>query len=136
MTSGPPEQRYPYQGSPPRPWIVLRLMGPDGTTKEFKVIADTGNPFALVIGPDSLAQLHHGEGPQVNTNFGPLEGAWFHLSMPELGLTHKVFGYVSAEVVLSTKASHLDFEGLAGLPLLRLLEYGGNPDDFWIRRHA
>jgi hypothetical protein len=26
-----------------------------------------------------------------------------------------------------------DFDGLAGLPLLGLLEYGGNADWFWLR---
>jgi hypothetical protein len=130
------EQRNPYDGDPPRSWIVLRLVAKDGSKSEFKVIAATGNPFALVIDAQSAAALHHGDGPPVETNFGPLEGAWFKLAMPELGLTQKVFGYASAEVAASAQRSHADFAGLAGLPLLRMLEYGGNADEFWIRRRA
>ena len=129
-----PEQRNPYAGSPPRPWIILRLESRDGSTHEFKLIADTGNPFALVMDAKSVATLHHGEGPAVDTNFGPLDGAWLKLTMPDLRLTQKIFGYASDEVAASAKGNHPDFQGLAGLPLLRLLEYGGNANEFWIRR--
>ncbi|MBI1832399.1 MAG: hypothetical protein HYR84_13230 [Planctomycetes bacterium] len=128
------EQRNPYAGSPPRPWFFVRLAAEDGNTREFKLIADTGNPFAIVIDCKSLNIFNDGEGPPVDTNFGPLEGAWFKLAMPEFCLTQRVFGCGSDEIVAGAKANHPDFEGLAGLPLLRCLEYGGNADGFWIRR--
>ena len=127
------EQRNPYDGDPARSWILVRLADRNGSESVFKLIADTGNPFALVIDPQSTASLNHGEGPSVDTNFGQLQGAWFQLAMPELGLGQKVLGYASAEVVASVKQGHADFAGLAGLPLLRLLEYGGNATEFWIR---
>jgi len=75
-----------------------------------------------------------GDGRDVETNFGVLQAAWFHLAMPELGLDRMVIGYVSDNVVKSTQASHPDFDGLAGLPLLRLLEYGGDAEAFWIQK--
>jgi hypothetical protein len=62
-----------------------------------------------------------------------LEGGWISVRLPDLGLTHLVIGYGSDDVVTATKASSSDFEGLAGLPLLRLMEYGGNADWFWLR---
>jgi hypothetical protein len=128
------EQRNPYKGSPPRPWIRIRLTAPDGTAQEIELLADTGNPFELIVSQQQMAVLGHGTGPSLNTNFGQLNGGWFQLAMPELGLSQSVFGYASDTVVNAAKASHPDFAGLAGLPLLRLLEYGGDADWFWIRR--
>lgn len=113
---------------------MLRLAARDGSTQEFKLIADTGNPFAVVLSRDHLAKLSFGLTSNLDTNFGILEGTWFLLAMPEFGLNILQTGYVSSEVVASTKESHPDFEGLVGLPLLRLLEYGGNASEFWIRR--
>ena len=71
--------------------------------------------------------------PDANTNFGVLEGGWVHLQMPELGLDTDVIGYASDAVVSASQMNNQDFEGLAGLPFLRLLEYGGNGDWFWLR---
>jgi hypothetical protein len=39
----------------------------------------------------------------------------------------------SDAVASSTQASSPEFQGLAGLPLLRLLEYGGDASSFWLR---
>ena len=130
------DQRNPYQGDPPRPWIVLRLAAPDGSKQEFKLVADTGNPYALVLSEDLLTKLTFGSSADLQTNFGLLRGAWFLLAMPELGLDGLHLGYVSNNVVAATKESQSDFEGLVGLPLLRLLEYGGNREEFWIRNIA
>ena len=39
-----------------------------------------------------------------------------------------------AEMIRWLKRSNvIDFSGLVGLPLLRLLEYGGDADWFWLR---
>jgi len=80
-----------------------------------------------------MANLKQRAAPDVNSNFGLLEAGWLHLSMPELGPDQDVVGYASDVVVTATKASSPDFEGLAGLPVLRLLEYGGDADWFWLR---
>ena len=53
--------------------------------------------------------------------------------MPELGLAQQIVGYASDAVVKAVKASSPDFAGLAGLPFLRLLEFGGDADGFWLR---
>lgn len=80
-----------------------------------------------------MARLNQGEAPDRNSNFGLLEGGWLHVSIPEIGLNLYLVGYGSDAVVQAAKASCLDFDGLAGLPLLRLVEYGGNADWFWLR---
>jgi hypothetical protein len=102
--------------------------------REWKLVADIGCPCAIVIGLEHLPEFSFGIGSDAATNFGILESAWLHLAMPEFGLESLVLGYGSDEVLATVQADHPDFEGLAGLPLLRLLEYGGNADEFWIRR--
>jgi hypothetical protein len=128
------EQRNRYQGSPRRAWVMVRLATPAGDVREWKLVADTGNPFAFVIAAEALDEFSFGAATHVGTNFGVLKGAWFRLAMAEFGLDALVIGYGSAAVVGSAKASHADFDGLAGPPLLRLLEYGGDSDVFWICR--
>ncbi|MBW3599225.1 MAG: hypothetical protein KY475_18390 [Planctomycetes bacterium] len=43
-----------------------------------------------------------------------------------------IFG--SDQVFQAPQASSPDFKGLAGLPLLRVLEYGGDHVAFWLRK--
>lgn len=133
MSTGPSEQRNPYKGSPPRPWVRLRLTALDGTVHEVEVLADTGNPCALIISQALMARVRLRAAPDMHSNFGLLEGGWLHLTMPELGLDQDLVGFASDPVVSAAKASSPDFEGLAGLPFLRLLEYGGDVDWFWLR---
>ena len=80
-----------------------------------------------------MARLKVRDAPDLHTNFGLLQGGWLQLAMPELGLTQAILGYASDAVAAAAAASHLDFRGLIGLPLLRLAEYGGNADWFWVR---
>ncbi len=80
-----------------------------------------------------MTRLKGAAGPDVSTNFGLLEGGWLQLAMPELRLLQPLLGYASDAVVAAAQESHPDFQGLAGLPLLRLTEYGGNADTFWLR---
>lgn len=133
MTPGSSEQRNPYKGSPPRPWVRLRFLAPDGTTHEVECLADTGNPFAVILSEGRMTQLKYADAPDVNTNFGLLTGGWLRLAMPDLGLVQDVIGYASDAVAAAAKASSPDFEGLVGLPLLRLVEYGGDATSFWLR---
>jgi hypothetical protein len=131
MTSS--EQRNPYKGSPPRPWVRLRLTDKVGTAHEIEFLADTGNPFAIIITQAAMALLKLKTAPDVNTNFGTLQGGWVHIHMPDFGLDTDVIGYASDAVVNSTQTSSPDFQGLGGLPFLRLLEYGGDAGGFWLR---
>lgn len=133
MIPGASEQRNVYKGCPPRPWVHLRLAVPDGTALEVELLADTGNPCAIITSQAVMARLKHRSAPNLNSNFGLLLGGWVHLAMPELGLDHDMEGYASGQVVAGTKASTPDIEGLAGLPFLRLLEYGGDSSWFWLR---
>src|SRR6266480_3318486 len=69
----------------------------------------------------------------IRKNFGLLEGGWLQLTMPEFGLGQPILGYASDAVAAVASADHTDLQGLAGLPLLRLIEYGGDASSFWLR---
>ncbi|HZZ82757.1 MAG TPA: hypothetical protein VFE62_29935 [Gemmataceae bacterium] len=43
-------------------------------------------------------------------------------------------GYLSEEAAEAVRVDHPEFAGLIGLPLLRMMEYGGNSEEFWVRR--
>jgi hypothetical protein len=133
VTPATTEQRNPYKGSPARPWAWVRLTDKDGTAHEAELLADTGNPFPIIISQAAMANLKQKTAPDVDTNFGLLQGGWLHLHMPEFGLDHDVIGYASDAVVTSAQTSSPDFQGLAGLPLLRMFEYGGDAQRFWLR---
>ena len=128
-----PEQRNFYKGAPPRPWIRLVLVTADGERREIEALADTGNPCALIVSPQAIAQFNLGLAPGMESNFGPLEGAWLRVQIPEIGFDNVVLAYASEAVVNAARDSHPDFEGLAGLPLLKMVEYGGDGDSFWVR---
>lgn len=51
------EQRNPYKGEPQRPWIRLRLEAPDGSLLEGELLADTGNPYTLIVPLAIMARL-------------------------------------------------------------------------------
>ncbi len=133
MTAGPIGQQNAYKGSPPRPWVRLRLVASDGATEELELVADTGNPCGIIISQATMVTQRRRAAPKINSNFGPLEGGWLHVNMPEVGLDQDIMAYASDAVVRAAKASSPDFSGLAGLPLLRMMEYGGDADWFWIR---
>ena len=56
--------------------------------------------------------------------------------MPELGLSLTVLGYGSDNVWQQVQQQSPDFAGLAGLPFLRLVEYGGDGTAFWLAKPA
>lgn len=127
------EQRNSYKGHPLRSWIRICLTSRDGYTNEVQLLADTGNPCAIIIGRQLMKRMQQRTSADTESNFGLLEGGWLHLTVPELGLNQFLEGFASDAVVAAAKASSPDFEGLVGLPFLRLTEYGGNASDFWIR---
>jgi hypothetical protein len=129
-----PEQRNAYKGSPARSWVRIVLVSATGVSTKLDVLADTGSPCSLIVSDSIMSQFNLGVVPGMQTNFGPLGGGWLRIRIPDLGFDATVLGYSSDAVVDAGKGSHSDFAGLAGLPLLRLLEYGGDADTFWIRR--
>lgn len=133
MTSGGAEQRNAYLGVPPRPAVHVGLTTLAGNRLDVTLLADTGNPFSIVVSHAVMRRLKRRSATDVETNFGVLEGAWLQLTMPEFALDGEVLAYASDSVADSTKMSDAMFEGLAGLPFLRLLEFGGDADWFWIR---
>ena len=130
------EQRNAYRGSPERPVVRVGLIALDGSRADVTLLADTGNPLAIIVSQSVMKRLKRRVVSDVNTNFGLLKGSWFHLFMPEFGLDRGLVGYASDAVANSTKASDPTFDGLAGLPFLRLLEFGGDADSFWLRSSA
>ncbi len=123
-------RRDPYKGATPRCWIRLRFAALDGALHERELLADTGSPFAVILGKTDLMLLQRASAAGSNTNFGYLRGGWLELDMPELGLSSQIRSYGSETVLQAVQSDSPDLAGLAGLPLLRLLEYGGDKDSF------
>lgn len=113
--------------------VRVGLMALDRSRIDVTLLADTGNPFAIIIAQSVMRRLNRRTAPSANSNFGLLKARWVRLFMPEFGLDRRVVGYTSDAVVSATQQSSPDFEGLAGLPFLRLLQYGGDADSFWLR---
>jgi hypothetical protein len=127
------EQRNLYRGSPPRPWVRMQLIDSQGGIKELAFIADTGNPFPVIMASVHMSEFKQGDGPDVETNFGVLTAGRVRIAIPELNFSGQVLGYGSDSVRDSVQLSSTDFQGLVGLPLLRMMEYGGDSDWFWLR---
>lgn len=127
------EQRNSYKGVPARPVVHVRVWTRDGGRETLELLADTGNPCAIVISTIAMAKLNFLAAPDIKNNFGLLEGGWLRIDMPELGLDQEIIGYASDAVAIATKRSDPAFQGLAGLPFLRLVEFGGDAASFWLR---
>jgi hypothetical protein len=136
MTPPPFVQRNPYKGTTPRGWIRLRFTAADGSVHERELIADTGSPCAVILGQPDFTLLLRLFATGINSNFGYLSGGWLELNVPELGLTSQVLGYASDQVLQAAQLDGPDFSGLVGLPLLRMVEYGGDATAFWVRKAA
>jgi hypothetical protein len=128
-------QSNPYKGKNPRCWVRLRFAA-DGCLHERELVADTGSPCAVILCQTDLALLLRAAAAGINTNFGHLTGGWLELNMPELGLTNQIRAFGSDQVFQAVQADSPDFVGLVGLPLLRLVEYGGNGNSFWLSKNA
>lgn len=133
MTIRPYEQRNAYKGVPARPVVHVGLRTRDGGTRRLELLADTGNPCAIVVSKTAMEDLSFLAAPDVKSNFGLLEGGWLSICMPEFSLDRGIIGYASDAVASATKKSDPAFQGLAGLAFLRLIEFGGNATEFWLR---
>lgn len=127
------EQRNAYKGTPERAWVHVRLVATDGSTQDVELMADTGSPCAVIISSSRMSQVSQKGGPTVDSNFGLMSSGWLRLVIPGVGLDELVLGYASDVIATDVKNDCPDFEGLLGLPVLRMLEYGGDADSFWIR---
>jgi hypothetical protein len=128
-----PEQRHRYKGDPPRPWVRIRLVGVNGSAQERDLVVDTGNPFPLIIDAMTMHSIGRGQSSSLETNYGALNGRSVRVVVPELDPEFDAIGYLSDAIVAAVRTSHPDFQGMVGLPLLRMMEYGGDSDGFWIR---
>jgi hypothetical protein len=128
------EQRNPYKGTPLRPWVRLFLLADNGRRQEIDAFADTGNPCALIISERLFEEFNLGLAPGMDSNFGRLQGGWLRVQIANMSFDEDLLGYGNDEVIKAARGSHPDFEALAGLPLLRTMEYGGDRENFWIRR--
>lgn len=98
-----------------------------------QLLADTGNPCALIIGSDAMRRSKRRDAPDMASNLGPLTGGWLQVLISEIAFDRHLLGYASDSVVAAARGSSPDLAGLAGLPLLRMLEYGGDANAFWVR---
>ncbi|HYV34837.1 MAG TPA: hypothetical protein VE988_03975 [Gemmataceae bacterium] len=134
MSTPPHVQINAYKGINPRCWVHLRFVAIDGSLRELDLVADTGSPCGVILGQTDLALLAQGFAAGTNSNFGYLAGAWLELQMPELGINTHIMGYGSDAVLQAVRHDSADFAGLVGLPLLRMVEYGGDAHTFWVRK--
>jgi hypothetical protein len=127
-------QRNTYKGTTLRCWVRLRFAAADGSLNERELVADTGSPCAVILNQADLALLSRAKTLGIGTNFGQLSGGWLELALPELGLTCPIRGYGSDQVWQAVQSDSSDFAGLVGLPVLRLMEYGGDDRTFWVSK--
>jgi hypothetical protein len=134
MTTPAFVQVNPYKGLNPRCWIRLRFSASDGSGHERDLVADTGSPCGIILGQTDFAMLIQAAAAGVNSNFGLLTGGWLSLDTPALGIATQVLSYASDAVVNAVQLDSPDFAGLVGLPVLRMMEYGGDSTAFWVRK--
>jgi hypothetical protein len=69
MTRPMPNWRNAYKGIPPRPWLHLQLLGENGLIRELQLLADTGNPYPLIISSKNMASFQQGFSPDIDEAF-------------------------------------------------------------------
>jgi hypothetical protein len=134
MASKAAKQRNDYVGNPPRACLRLTVGAPPARERELCLIVDTGNPCALIVGLEVFREFLFEEAGDVASNFGLLQDGWLDVTTREVGFRGRVQAYGNDEVAAAAQDSDRRFLGLAGLPLLRTLEYGGDIDAFWLKR--
>jgi hypothetical protein len=136
MSGRAAKQRNGYVGNPPRAWLRVTVGALGGPERELCVVVDTGNPCALIVGLEVFREFLVDEAGDITSNFGLLQGGWLDVTIGEVGFRGRVQAYGNDQVATAVQHSDRRFLGLAGLPLLRKLEYGGDADAFWLRRPA
>ena len=120
------EQRNPYKGQSSRAFLRLDFRAPDASRRTLELLVDTGSAEGVMVSRDVYHQLVFAPlRPVVFPSWGFTFRGWFRLAMPSLGLTEWVEGYGNDLIATAAADEHPDFQGLVGLPILRLGEYGG-----------
>ena len=127
------EQRNSYKGHPLRAWLKLGFLDRDGNQIDMDLLVDTGSSHGVVIRKELFEKLVLRTTRRIRTNFGEMQGGWIRLRSTELGLVEMIEGFGSDDMARSAMRSSLDFAGVVGLPVLQMMEYGGNFGSFWIR---
>lgn len=127
------EQRNVYRGEPARAWVRAELIARDGRRHGLDLVVDTGNPCEVIVDITTMLAVEWREATDSDSNFGLVRGGWLRVAIPEIGFDARIVGYANDKVVEIAKRSDRRFGGLIGLPLLRMLEYGGDGGFFWVR---
>jgi len=127
------EQRNSYKGIDSRGWVRIELAASDGSRTQLELIADTGCPFDLIVDVATITRFFDSAITRIGSSYGVLTGGWVGVFIQELGLNIRVLGYGNDPLIQEVRLDSTDFAGLIGLPFLRMMEYGGNADWFWIR---
>ena len=127
------EQRNVYRGEPARAWVHAELVAREGRRHALDLVVDTGNPCEVIIDIATMLAMEWREATDSDSNFGLVRGGWLRLAIPEIGFDARFVGFANDKVVEIVKRSDRRFGGLIGLPLLRMLEYGGDQGCFWVR---
>jgi hypothetical protein len=98
-----------------------------------ELIADTGCPFDLIVDVATITKFTGSATTSLGSTYGPLIGGWIDVFIKELGLRARVIGYGNDDLAREARLDSPHFAGLVGLPFLRLIEFGGDATDFWIR---
>src|SRR5207302_10114679 len=114
MARRPRIQQNPYEGNPPRPWISLQIITSDGDVIPAQLLADTGNPYAIIVSHKVLELARVEEGPAFKTNFGLLDGGWIRIVIPELKVDQELMAFANEPAVELARASWPHLDGLAG----------------------
>jgi hypothetical protein len=112
----------------------VRFGRADGSgTFERALAVDTGDEQAVRIGSADMDLFRHRRGPTEQTNFGRAVGGWVMLSIPEIGLERAVLAFATDELLAVIREISPDLAGQVGMRFLRMVEYGGNDHEFWVR---
>ena len=126
-------QRNPYRGEPARACVQLAVHPLQGAPRDLVFLVDTGCPCPLIVAEEVWRDCLLEEAGDVMTNFGLLKGGWSQVTVGVVDINLRVKTYGSDAVAAAVRQSVPEFAGLAGLPLLRMFEYGGDSSEFWLQ---
>jgi hypothetical protein len=127
------EQRNIYKCEPSRAWVNLSVFSPTGDSRQCEFLVDTGNPCPLIVGSEFMIAMRWRTSAGIESNFGSMDAGWLSLAVPEFGSEFKTICYANDIVLNVVRRSKDSFAGLVGLPLLRMMEFGGDQGYFWVR---